>query len=209
MVIGRRGRSAQEVVFGPLARALVRAGVSPDAVTIVGTIATITVAFTLVATGHLVAGPLLLGLVLFADSIDGLMARHSGRNSSWGAFLDSVMDRFGDAAVFSALAIYGLSLGGSLGAWTAGFGFALVPLALIVSYARARAESLGVQASVGIAERTDRLLFTLFPALFVGLGAPAWVLTAGLGYAAFASLITIIQRMIAVYRQAGAGANVV
>nr|NLD41010.1 CDP-alcohol phosphatidyltransferase family protein [Actinomycetales bacterium] len=124
-----------------------------------------------------------------------------GRSSRWGAFLDSTMDRFGDASIYSALAVYALSIPGELGAWTFGLALGLVPLALIVSYARARAEAVGFTASVGIAERADRLIVTLLAALLVGLGLPAWVLTVGLGYAAVASFITILQRMYAVYRQ--------
>lgn len=201
MVVGQHGRSFSRAVFGPLARALVRAGISPDVVTVSGTILTIAIAFGVLARGNLVVGSLGLGLVLLTDSIDGIMAREMGRESQWGAFLDSTMDRLGDAAIYTAIALYSLSLDGAVGDWTFGFALALVPLALIVSYARARAEAVGYEASGGIAERTDRLLVTLFPVLFVGLGAPAWVLTIGLGYAVFASFITVLQRMRAVYVQ--------
>lgn len=198
MTLGRRGRSFMQAVFGPLARLLVRLGVSPDAVTIAGTLLTGVLSFGLLARGHLVAGPLALAAVLLADSIDGLMARQLGRSSRWGAFLDSTMDRFGDAAVFSSLALYGLSVPGAAGDTIFGLGFALLPLALIVSYARARAEAVGLAASVGIAERTDRLILTLVPALLVGLGLSPWVLAGGLGVAVAGSAATIVQRMLAV-----------
>lgn len=201
MVIGQRGRGFSSAVFGPAARALVRWKVPPDVVTVAGTVATAAVAFGLLARGHLVAGPLLLGLVLLTDSIDGLMARELHRNSAWGAFLDSTMDRFGDASIYSAIAIVALTVPGTLGTWTFGFALAIVPLALIVSYARARAEGLGLSASVGIAERTDRLIISLLGCLLLGLGLPGWVLTAALGWVAVASLITVLQRMAAVYRQ--------
>lgn len=201
MVVGQRGRGFSSTVFGPAARALVRWRVPPDVVTVAGTVATAAVAFGLLARGHLVAGPLLLGLVLLTDSIDGLMARELHRNSAWGAFLDSTMDRFGDASIYSAIAIVALTVPGTLGTWTFGFALAIVPLALIVSYARARAEGLGLSASVGIAERTDRLIISLLGCLLLGLGLPEWVLTAALGWVAVASLITVVQRMAAVYRQ--------
>lgn len=201
MVLGRRGRSVSEVVLGPIVRGLARAGVSPDAVTVTGTVATIAASFGLLARGYLVAGTLVLVLVMLTDSVDGLLARETGKESQWGAFLDSVMDRLGDAAVFSAVAIYTLQIPGALGTWTSAFALALLPLALIVSYVRARAESIGFTANVGIAERSDRLLITGIGTLSVGLGAPVWVLTVALGYAAVASLITVIQRIVAVRKQ--------
>lgn len=206
MTLGRRGRSFTGTVFGPVANGLVRLGVSPDAVTVTGTLLTVAASFGLLAQGHLVAGPLVLAVILLSDSIDGLMARRIGRSSRWGAFLDSTMDRFGDAAVYSALALYGLSVEGPAGTAIFACGFALVPLALIVSYARARAEAVGLTAAVGFAERTDRLIVTLVAAFLVGLGLDPWVLAAGLGIAALGSLITIFQRMATVAAQDRAAA---
>lgn len=201
MVVGQHGRGFSSTLFGPVARTLVRWKVSPDVVTVAGTVATAAVAFGLLARGHLVSGSLLLGVVLLTDSIDGLMARETHRNSAWGAFLDSTMDRFGDASIYSAIAVYALSVPGALGTWTFGLALAIVPLALIVSYARARAEGVGLTASVGIAERSDRLIISLLGCLLVGLGLPAWVLTVALGWVAIASFITVLQRMATVYRQ--------
>lgn len=207
MVIGQHGRGFSSVAFGPVARTLVRWHVSPDVVTVGGTVATAAISFGLLARGHLVAGSLLLGVVLLTDSIDGLMAREMHRDSDWGAFLDSTMDRFGDASVYSAIAVFTLSIPGTLGDWTFGFALAIVPLALIVSYARSRAESVGLTAAVGIAERSDRLIISLLGCLLVGLGLPVWVLTVLLGYVAVASLVTVIQRMTTVYRQAAGHAD--
>lgn len=207
MVLGQRGRGFSSTAFGPVARFLVRRNVSPDVVTVAGTVATAVVSFGLLARGHLVAGPLLLGLVLLTDSLDGLMARDMQRNSAWGAFLDSTMDRFGDASVYTAITIFTLGLDGALGTWTTGFALAIVPLALIVSYARTRAEAVGFTAAVGIAERTDRLVISLLGCLLVGLGLPLWVLTVALGYVAIASFITAVQRIATVHSQAVARAN--
>lgn len=201
MVVGQHGRGFSATVFGPVARTLVRWKVSPDVVTVAGTVATAALAFGLLARGYLVSGSLLLGLVLLTDSIDGLMARETHRNSAWGAFLDSTMDRFGDACIYAAIAVFTLSIPGVLGTWTFAFALAIVPLALIVSYARARAEGVGLSASVGIAERSDRLIVSLLGCLLVGLGLPAWVLTVALGWVALASFITVLQRMVTVYRQ--------
>lgn len=201
MVVGQHGRGFSSTLFGPVARTLVRWKVSPDVVTVAGTVATAAVAFGLLARGHLVSGSLLLAVVLLTDSIDGLMAREVNRDSAWGAFLDSTMDRFGDAAIYSAIAVFTLTIPGALGTWTFSFALAIVPLALIVSYARARAEGVGLRAAVGIAERTDRLIVSLLGCLLVGLGLPEWVLTVALAWVAVASLITVVQRMVAVYRQ--------
>ncbi len=202
MVLGQRGRGFSRTAFGPVARFLVRRNVSPDVVTVTGTVATAAIAFGLLARGHLVAGPLLLGVVLLTDSIDGLMARDLGRTSPWGAFLDSTMDRFGDASIYSAIVLYSLTIPGTVGAWTHGFALAILPLALIVSYARSRAEAVGLTAAVGIAERTDRLVVSLLGCLLVGLGLPVGVLTLALGYVAVASFITVVQRMATVHHQA-------
>ncbi len=199
-MLGEKGRGFQKAVFGPVARLLVRLGVSPDAVTITGAVATAAISFGLVARGYLVAGSLLLGLVLVTDSIDGTMARTLGRHSRWGAFLDSTLDRMADACVYLAIALAVQRFDDPFEPVTYGFALAIVPLALIVSYARARAEAVGVDAHHGLAERTDRLIVSLLGVLLVGLGLPLWVLTIALGYVAVASAITIVQRMAAVKR---------
>lgn len=200
-MLGGHGRSFATVVFGPVARVFVKLGISPDAVTIGGTVAAIAVSFGLLARGHLVAGPLLLGAILVTDSIDGQMARQLGRSSKWGAFLDSTLDRLSDACVFLAIALAAQQFEGMLGSVTYGVALAIVPLAMLVSYARARAEAVGADASRGLAERTDRLIVALAGCLAVGLGAPVWVMTAALGYVAIASAITVVQRILAVKAQ--------
>jgi CDP-diacylglycerol---glycerol-3-phosphate 3-phosphatidyltransferase len=207
MTLSSKGRGFSQRVFGPVAALLVRLGVSPDAVTITGTVLTMTVALWMFPTGRLAGGALLLGVFTLADTIDGQMARRIGRTGPWGAFLDSTMDRFADGAVFAGLVIWGALRAGEAGApndpaWAAAAGLACLVLGSIVPYARARAEGLGMTASVGIAERTDRLVVTLVAALAVGLGAPVVVITGALALLAVASAITVVQRMATVYRQA-------
>ena len=175
-MLGNHGRGLTKALFTRPALALGRLGVTPNMLTVTGTILSVTAAVTLLPRGHFVAGPLVLLVVLVADSFDGILARATARSSVFGAFLDSTMDRLADGAVLGSLA-------------------ATVP------YARARAESIGATAKVGIAERTDRLLVALGATFVVGLGAPQWVLTAALGYVAIASFITVIQRVRTVYRQ--------
>lgn len=209
MTLGSRGRGLATAVFGPVAALLVRLGVSPDAVTFAGTLAVMTVALTLLPTGRLLGGALLIALFAVTDAIDGQMARRLGRTGPWGAFLDSTLDRFADGAVFAGLVVWGALASdgrGGLGdpLLAAGAALACLVLGSIVPYARARAEGLGLKAAVGIAERTDRLAVTLAATAAVGLGAPVAVLTVALGLLAVASAITVAQRMATVYQQARA-----
>lgn len=195
-----RLRGAMQRVLTPLATALLRAGVSPDAVTITGTLAVVVTALWAFPTGHLFAGALVIGLFALTDSLDGVMARQSGRSGPWGAFLDSTLDRFGDGAIFAGLVVW--FVGGGDDHLTAVLALACLVLGSIVPYARARAEGLGMTASGGIAERADRLLVALLAAGAVGLGAPTVVLTVVLGLLALASAVTVVQRMAKVHRQA-------
>lgn len=193
-------RAGAARVFGPLAGALLRLGVSPDVVTVVGTLGVVVTALWAYPRGNLVAGTLVIAVFALTDLLDGLMARRSGRASDWGAFLDSTLDRFGDAAIFSGLLLWLVGRGDDpVGAVLA---LACLVLGSIVPYTRARAEGLGMTASVGIAERADRLFVVLAAALAVGLGAPSVVLTVVLGLLALASLVTVGQRMATVRTQA-------
>jgi CDP-diacylglycerol--glycerol-3-phosphate 3-phosphatidyltransferase len=186
-------------LFTPLARTLLRWGVSPDAVTIVGTVGVVVAALVLFPRGHLFAGTMVCWFFAMSDAIDGLMARLSGRTGPWGAFLDSTLDRIADGAIFTGLVLYLAGRGEDpLGA---GFGLACLVLGSVVPYARARAEGLGMRADVGIAERGDRLTVALTAAGLVGIGVPAVVLTVVLGLLAVASAITVVQRMVVVRRQ--------
>jgi CDP-diacylglycerol--glycerol-3-phosphate 3-phosphatidyltransferase len=193
-------RAGLNRLFTPVADVLLRWGVSPDAVTIVGTIGVAVGALWLLPLGHLLAGTLVITAFVFSDSLDGVMARRAGRASSWGAFLDSTLDRVADAAVFGGLVLYFvLRTGDHLGA---GLAVACLALGALVPYARARAESLGMTASVGIAERADRLVAVLVATFLVGLGLPRTVLVVVLALLAVASAVTVAQRILTVRRQA-------
>src|SRR6476660_5981850 len=96
---------------------------------------------------------------VFSDMVDGYMARTSGQTSAFGAFLDSTLDRIGDAAIFGGLAMYYVGPGDS--SWKVALSIYCLTMGAVTSYARARAESLGMQAKVGIAERSDRLVLIL------------------------------------------------
>lgn len=190
-------------LFNPLARVLLKRGVTPDAVTIFGTVGVLVTALWAFPTGHLTLGAIVIGLFAFLDSLDGTMARLAGRSGPWGAFLDSTLDRLADAAIFCGLAGYFL-LETQGSTRTVGTVAALSCLVLgsMVSYARARAEGLGMTANVGIAERGERLVVSLVAAGVVGLGLGVGVLVVALVLLAAASLVTVGQRIHAVYVQA-------
>jgi CDP-diacylglycerol--glycerol-3-phosphate 3-phosphatidyltransferase len=138
-----------------------------------------------------------------ADMLDGVLARIKGTSGAWGAFLDSTLDRISDAAVFAGLAIWLARTGQGVLAVVALF--CLVAGGL-VSYAKARAEGLGVRCDVGIAERTERLLIGLTSAGLSGLGVP-YVLAVGLWVLAVLSTVTFGQRVHAVHAATRPGDN--
>jgi len=189
-------------VFTPVARVLLRLGVSPDAVTVVGTLGVCVGALVFFPRGDFLVGVLVCVAFVFSDLVDGLMARMSGESSSWGAFLDSTLDRFGDAAIFAGLALYFAGPGDSQ-PLTALALYCLV-LGSITSYARARAEALGMQAKVGIAERADRLVAVLAMTGLAGLFDLPVLITVVLVVLAVASTVTVVQRILLVRSQAKA-----
>ncbi len=204
-MLNRFARAFFTRLLTPIASLLLRLGVSPDVVTLVGTLGVCVGALVFYPLGHLLAGTLVITAFVFSDTVDGIMARASGRSSSWGAFLDSTLDRVGDAAVFGGLVIW--FFGGGDDRLTAVLALACLALGAVVSYAKARAEGLGMTANVGIAERADRLVAVLVATGLVGLGLPDVLLTVVLALLALASLVTVVQRMLEVRRQAFAGTS--
>ena len=199
-MLNKYARAFFTKVFTPIARLLLRLGISPDAVTVVGTVGVCFGALFFFPRGELLVGVLVITGFVFSDTLDGIMARLQGRQGVWGAYLDSTLDRFGDAAVFGGLAIWFFTGGEDL--LTANLALACLILGSLVSYARARAEGVGLRADVGIAERADRLVSTLVTTGFVGLGLPVVVLTVVLALLAVASAVTVLQRVLTVRRQA-------
>jgi CDP-diacylglycerol--glycerol-3-phosphate 3-phosphatidyltransferase/CDP-diacylglycerol--inositol 3-phosphatidyltransferase len=198
-------------VFTPVVTLLLRLGVSPDAVTVVGTVGVAAGALVFFPRGELLVGVLVITVFVFSDLIDGAMARQSGRTSAFGAFLDSTMDRLGDAAIFGGLTMYYVGPGDNDA--LAGLALYCLTMGSVTSYARARAESLGMQAKVGIAERADRLVLILVVAGLADLlrlaGVPDEVMLmvpVALALLAVASTVTVVQRILAVRTQAHAAA---
>ncbi len=194
-------------VLTPFAAFLLRRGVSPDAVTLIGTAGVVAGALVFFPRGEFFWGTITITLFVFSDLVDGNMARQAGVSSRWGAFLDSTLDRVADAAIFGGLAL-----------WYAGSGDdnALCAVAIfclasgqVVSYTKARGESIGLPVAVnGLVERAERLVISLVAAGLSGLqtfGVPSWIgvlLPVALWLVAAGSLVTLVQRVVTVRREA-------
>jgi CDP-diacylglycerol---glycerol-3-phosphate 3-phosphatidyltransferase len=187
-------------LMAPVARLLLRLGVSPDAVTLVGTLGVAAGALIFFPQGELAIGVVVVTVFVFSDMVDGQMARLSDRTSSWGAFLDSTLDRIGDAAVFAGLVLW--FAGGGDALWLAALALYCLVMGNLTSYARARAESLGMQAKGGIAERADRLVLILVATFFADVLGFLPLLVTALVLLAVASTVTVVQRVVGVRRQA-------
>ncbi|MCX5608970.1 MULTISPECIES: phosphatidylinositol phosphate synthase [unclassified Streptomyces] len=193
-------------VLTPFAAFLLRRGVSPDAVTLIGTAGVVAGALVFFPRGEFFWGTITITLFVFSDLVDGNMARQAGVSSRWGAFLDSTLDRVADAAIFGGLAL-----------WYAGSGNdnALCAVTIfclasgqVVSYTKARGESIGLPVAVnGLIERAERLVISLVAAGLSGLqtfGVPSWIgvlLPIALWIVAIGSLVTLIQRVVTVRRE--------
>jgi CDP-diacylglycerol---glycerol-3-phosphate 3-phosphatidyltransferase len=193
-------RSFFSAVFTPVARLLLRIGLTPNAVTVIGAAGVSLGALIFYPLGELFWGTLIITLFVFSDLIDGLMARLGDQKSEIGGFLDSVFDRVQDSAVFLGLMLWFFGNGGDY--WIGVAAGVCLILGLLVSYIRARAESLGYDANTGIAERPERMVLTLVFTGFVGLGMSQTVLLIVLVLLAAASMVTVIQRITTVIRQA-------
>jgi CDP-diacylglycerol--glycerol-3-phosphate 3-phosphatidyltransferase len=185
--------------IAPLGRSLAQAGVSPDMVTVAGTIGATVSALVFYPRGVFFVGTLFIWAFVMFDMVDGAVARAGGSSSRFGAVLDSSCDRIADAAVFSTLAW-----------WFARhdqpalLAAALLCLVLgsLTSYIKARAEGAGFSCNVGIAERSERLIIVL-----VGTGLTGWpfrlpyVQAIALWVLVVASTVTVVQRLATVWQQ--------
>jgi CDP-diacylglycerol---glycerol-3-phosphate 3-phosphatidyltransferase len=198
-------RPALNRALDPVAGVLARTPVTPDAITITGTAGMSAGALALFPAGHLFAGTLVCTFFVMADMLDGALARVKGTTSVFGGFLDSTLDRIADASVFSGLAAW-FVLGGH-SRLLAGVALYCLVVGSLVSYAKARAGDLGLQADVGLIERGERLLIALVAAGLSGLGVP-YVLAVGLWALSAASTFTFGQRVVAAHRSAAAQAAV-
>jgi CDP-diacylglycerol--glycerol-3-phosphate 3-phosphatidyltransferase len=176
-------------LLAPIVSLLARFGVTPTAVTLSG-LALHVVCGVVIAAGHPVVGGFLLLFAAVADALDGALARQTGRASRFGAFLDSTVDRIDETVVLAGIAAYFLGRGGTADmVWAAAVLLALGG-SLITSYTRARAEGLGLECTVGLFERPERIAVTL-AGLFFGY----WVLVLATLTLVTVSWYTVWQRI--------------
>lgn len=188
----------------PLVDVLIRAGISPNAITTFGTIFVVAsgVAFGL---GRIQLGGLLYLLSGVVDTLDGAVARANQQVSRFGSFYDSTLDRIGDGATFMGVAVFYLQAPeGAVAYRDLAIMLALVAgfSSQVVSYARAKAESLGIDCRVGIAQRAERIVLIGVPSLVFGAGPQGLLLFWIVAFLALASVVTVIQRFVHVYRVA-------
>jgi CDP-diacylglycerol--glycerol-3-phosphate 3-phosphatidyltransferase len=193
-------RSTFTKLLNPVGRRLAAVGVTPNAITVVGTLGAVGGAIGFFSRGWWFTGTLIIWGFVMLDALDGIVARASGRVSKFGGVLDSTCDRFADAAVFGSLAWYFARHGQR---WMLLAALLCLVLGSVTSYIRARAESAGFTCSVGVAERTDRLIIVLVGTGLSGgpFGIP-YVQAVALWLLVAASTVTVAQRFATVYRQA-------
>jgi CDP-diacylglycerol--glycerol-3-phosphate 3-phosphatidyltransferase len=186
----------------PMVERLIRAGVRPNTITTIGT-GLVLVSALAYALGHIRLGGALLLLSGVADTLDGQVARGGAMVTRFGAFYDSTLDRVGDGATFIGIGAFLLTAPDVAYRMPAAIVCMVAILSsLLVSYARARAEGLGLDCRVGIAQRAERILGLGVASLVVGAGPHALVLEAIVLLLAVASFITVIQRFVYVFRHA-------
>jgi CDP-diacylglycerol--glycerol-3-phosphate 3-phosphatidyltransferase len=181
-------------LFSPIVQGLARTPVTPNMITVAGTVCMSAAALSLFPIGELFPGAFTATIFTFTDMLDGQLARIKGSSGKYGAFLDSTMDRLGDAAIFGGITIWFMRSDHLLGV------VSLFCLAggMSVSYVKARAEGLGLNADVGVIERPERLIIGLTSIGLSGLGIP-YVLPIGMWGLAAGTAFTLYQRMRAVY----------
>jgi len=196
-MIQNRFKAPVTALITPSCRFLLRIGITANWLTFIGAIGSSISALYFFSKGDFFLGTLLVSLFALSDLFDGTMARLSERGTTkWGALIDSTLDRVTDAAIYAGVISYAISSDNTNLALLALL--ALITGALI-PYIRAKAESLGIACSVGIAERAERLIIILTATGLYGLGVNI-ALVGGLLLINILGLITIVQRLLVVSR---------
>lgn len=228
-MLSEYGRKPAAVVVEPVARGLLRMGITPNQMTVTGTVVSIVLALWLIPAGHHFAAAVLLGLTVATDMIDGTMARLRGGGTRFGATLDATCDRLTDGAVFSGLILWIIfDHNGILDTGSAGFGWdrneyggdilsapmvlislclAILVFSQVTSYVKARAEASDLRIVGGLVERPERLIIGLVSIGLNGLGVP-YVLAAGLWLLALGSAYTVVERLLMAARDENAGRSI-
>lgn len=181
-------------LIDPLADALVARRVGPNTITTIGTCCTIA-AGVIFAFGHISIGGWVLGLTAVFDVIDGIVARRSGRETAFGAFYDSTLDRISDGAVFAGLTVFWAADGPRHSLAMVGVCLAAIIGSFLTSYTRARADGLGLDAKVGLIQRPERIVLLCAPQAFFGLAFDGAVLKSIVLFLAVTSWVTVVQRI--------------
>lgn len=194
-------REAVSTVTHPIAKALIRIGLTPDSVTLFGTVCSVGAALWLFPTDHLFLATMVIWFFVMFDMLDGAMARVRGGGTRFGAWLDATCDRIADGAVFAGLAWWAV--------FTEHNRYNLLIATLIclvtsqvISYAKARAEASGLNGGGGWIERPERLIIVLVGAGFTGLGV-SWAIHVAMWVLAAASIVTVVQRALNVRNSPG------
>ena len=183
----------------PVAGLLVRLGVSPNILTTVGTICTVSggIAF---ATGHIRTAGWIIGLTAIFDVLDGTVARRTGKATVFGAFYDSTLDRVADGALLGGIAWFYATNAAYANRWMLAVTMLGIVGTFLVSYTRARAEALGIDAKVGVMQRPERVTLLSAPQAFFGLALGGWVFAGVVAILAVTAWITAVQRILFVRR---------
>lgn len=199
------GRKPAAVVVEPVAKGLLKAGVTPNMITLAGTIATMLAMMVLIPTDHLVWAAVLSTIFAACDMVDGTMARLRGGGKAFGATLDASCDRLTDGALFGSIAMWMVYVA-DLSAVHVAACLAVLVLSQAISYIKARAEAGGISVVGGLIERPERLILALGGLALEGFGVPnavvvsIWILLAG-------SLFTVVQRLVFAARDDQANAK--
>ena len=200
-LLSARAKEAGRALLKPVVRLAVALHLTPNTITVIGFLI-VTGAAVLVGTGNLLAGAVILTAGSLLDAVDGALARATGSGSTFGSFLDSTLDRAAEAVLYAGIAAYFLS---SSSAPTVPVLLALIALAgsFMVSYTRARAEGIGLTASVGLAPRMERLVLAVAGIGLAGLGFDIGLIVA-LAIVALLSVATTVQRIWHVHQLSSA-----
>ena len=199
MLDNPKSRSSLAHLVDPVAKLLIKARVTPDALTWFGAGATLVISVVFLAQGDFLIGALLFGVFGLVDLLDGTMARMLGTSGAWGAFLDSTLDRVSDAAVICGICFYYANTDLPNSNLLVSAGVVALVMGLMTSYARAKAESLNAKCTIGIAERAERNILIWISLLITSLVTD--VMSYAFVILAVVSTITVIQRIVYVRKQ--------
>jgi CDP-diacylglycerol--glycerol-3-phosphate 3-phosphatidyltransferase len=200
-------RATTSRVMDPIGRGLLRIGISPDVITVVGTIGAVAGSVFMIGTGNLFWGTMVVTACVLFDLVDGAMARARGYGTDFGVVLDASCDRIADGALFGAVAFYCFTLRGDK--WLGVAALICLVAGQVISYVKARADSVELKVGGALAERAERNILGLVGVGLAGLGLPLalpiclWILTV-------ASALTVVQRLLQVrtaYRASGRQGN--